>query len=223
MKQFKETSEVKISPANEFSKTSAFENTKSDVKAPVHIKTINEKLEGQKYPGTDVLYKKHSFMLDGQKVEGVFPVFDSKFDVRLPKDTRDSSRGDHAAYATEKLKKKIESDPEFAKQFTPRQIEQIKAGSPKISGFTWHHNEIPGKMQLVDSQEHQTCRHTGGYVIWGKVAGKAAETTVRILLAKKGKFGPAADTIAITAGHTVEKVVNGVGSKIEERKYKEET
>ena len=78
-------------------------------------------------------------------------------------------------------------------------------------------------MQLVDSQEHQTCRHTGGYVIWGKVAGKAAETTVRILLAQKGKFGPAADTIAITAGHTVEKVVNGVGSKIEEIKYKGET
>ena len=45
--------------------------------------------------------------------------------------------------------------------------EQIKNGEPRISGLTWHHNEIPGKMQLVDATEHSTCRHTGGRSIWG--------------------------------------------------------
>ena len=51
--------------------------------------------------------------------------------------------------------------------FTPRQLEQIRNGEPRISGKTWHHNEVPGKMQLVDSDEHDICRHTGGRSIWG--------------------------------------------------------
>ena len=49
----------------------------------------------------------------------------------------------------------------------PRQIEQIKAGAPRISGLTWHHTEVPGKMQLVDAKLHDKCRHTGGRNIWG--------------------------------------------------------
>lgn len=165
--EIKEVQELSKSPNDVQSTTKAFENTKSDVKSPRHISTINESLEGKKYPGTDVEYKKHTFKLKGEAVEGVFPRFHSNFDTILPKDLRTASDTEQFKYCTQQLAKRIEKDPELAKRFTSRQLEQIKNGEPRISGLTWHHNEIPGKMQLVDASEHAVCRHTGGRSIWG--------------------------------------------------------
>ena len=34
-------------------------------------------------------------------------------------------------------------------------------------GYTWHHNEAFGVMQLVDSAVHAATGHTGGFAIWG--------------------------------------------------------
>lgn len=33
-------------------------------------------------------------------------------------------------------------------------------------GYTWHHTQIPGRMQLVPSPIHDVARHLGGQVIW---------------------------------------------------------
>ena len=145
----------------------AFENKMNDVNALRRITTINEDLEGKKCPETDVEYKRKVITLNGEKIEGVFPEFPSAFDTQLPKELWKASDVEQFRYCTQKLKERIERDPEFAKQFTPRQIEQIKAGAPRISGLTWHHTEVPGKMQLVDSSLHEKCRQTGGRSVWG--------------------------------------------------------
>lgn len=163
----KEVVEMAKSSNEVKNKTKAFENNNKEVNSPRHLSTIREDLEGQRYPGTNVEYRRRVFSLNGEKVEGVFPVFHSKFDVCLPKDLRTASDDDQFKYCTQRLARQVESDPEFAKQFTPRQLEQIKNGEPRISGLTWHHNEIPGRMQLVDANEHSTCRHTGGRSLWG--------------------------------------------------------
>ena len=168
MNPFSEFKEIKSHVNKEIAnKTKGFENAKNDLKEPRHIKTINENLEGKNYPGTDILYRKHVFRLDGEKVEGVFPVFKSKFNTYLPKELQKVSDAEQFKVCTKKLKERIECDLEFAKQFTPRQLEQIKAGEPRISGLTWHHREVPGKMQLVNSVDHEKCKHTGGRSIWG--------------------------------------------------------
>lgn len=168
MNEFNEVRELKPNINQEVkSKSLGFENTKNDVNEPRHIKTINEDLAGRRYPGTDVPYKNHTFRLDGEKVEGVFPVFNSKFETVLPKELWNSSDTEQFKYCTEKLGQKIEKNTEFSKQFTPRQLEQIENGEPRISGLTWHHNEMPGKMNLVNSTDHEKCRHTGGRSIWG--------------------------------------------------------
>ena len=57
-------------------------------------------------------------------------------------------------------------DPELAKQFTPQQLEQIMDGEPYIKGMTWHHSEIPGRMELVETRIHAPSSHTGGNSIW---------------------------------------------------------
>lgn len=169
--EVKETKETGNEAKEAGNKTKGFENTANDVSEPEHIKTVNESMEGKTYPGTDVKYEKRVLRVNGKKVEGVFPEFESKFDICMPKDMWKASDNEQFKYCTEKLKERIENDPEFAKQFTPRQIAQIKDGAPRISGLTWHHNETPGKMQLVDAKTHDTCRHTGGRSIWGGGSG----------------------------------------------------
>lgn len=163
----KEVSEFSQTAKDVENTTKAFENSKNEIDQSRHIPTINEGLEGQTYTGTNVEYKKHTFMLNGEKVDGVFPIFNSKFETILPKELRNASDSEQCKYCVQKLEKQIEQNPEVEKQFTVRQLEQIKNGEPRISGLTWHHNEIPGKMQLVDAAEHSTCRHTGGRSIWG--------------------------------------------------------
>lgn len=148
-------------------KTLAFENASKEIKPVRHLSTINENLEGNSYPGTDVKYKKQEFVLNGEKVEGVFPEFKNKFDTSMPKEIYKATDTTQFKYCTEKLKEEIANNPELKKQFSPKQLEQIQNGNPKIAGLTWHHNEIPGKMQLVDQNLHATCRHTGGRCIWG--------------------------------------------------------
>ncbi len=134
------------------------------------IKTINDHLDGQAHPDTGVLYKKKIVEdSDGNLVEGVFPEFDSEFDVQLPDDLLDATDKQQADECNAKLKEWCEENPEEAKQkFTEEQLEKIMDDKPKTpDGFTWHHNEEKGLMQLVDTETHSITRHTGGKAIWG--------------------------------------------------------
>lgn len=160
---FEKTAEnTKVNLAANFEK--AFQNNieRDNIR---HIPTINEGMEGKTVNG--VKFAKRVFTLNGEKVEGVFPVFKSEFECKLPENMYTASDNEQMKYCTKKLAEKIERDSEFAKKFTPRQLEQIRNGEPRISGLTWHHNEVPGKMQLVNAEDHSAARHTGGRSIWG--------------------------------------------------------
>ncbi len=150
-------------------KSSSVEQKKDTLRdIPRHISTINESYKGKTYPGTDVKYQKKTLTdIDGKKAEGVFPKFNSLFDVMLPERLQKASDTEQFKYCTQILYNAIKNRPELSKFFNTRQIEQIKNGEPRISGLTWHHNEKQGKMQLVDAKTHSICRHTGGRSIWG--------------------------------------------------------
>lgn len=139
-------------------------NKSNDVE---YLKTVNEDLEGKTHPETGVPYARKIVEADGKKIEGVFPEFDSKFDTKLPPEMYKATDEKQFKYCTEKLAEQIKNNPELEKQFTQRQIEQIMSGDPRISGLTWHHNETPGKMQLVNAETHTASGHTGGKSIWG--------------------------------------------------------
>lgn len=51
--------------------------------------------------------------------------------------------------------------------FNATQINQIKTGKAKIYGYTWHHHQETGRMQLVNYDTHYKHRHTGGSQLWG--------------------------------------------------------
>ena len=64
----------------------------------------------------------------------------------------------------------VSENPELKKQFTTEQLEDIALGDTP-SGFTWHHDAETGKMQLVDTNIHNSTNHTGGRNIWGGGSG----------------------------------------------------
>jgi hypothetical protein len=141
------------------------DNATIDDNGKINIKTINEGKEGQEGEN-GVKYERKIIIVNGVEVEGVFPVFDSAFDTQLPEDLLKATDKNQNEYCNQELKEAVENDPELAKQFTPEQLEQIKNGETP-DGYTWHHNEETGKMQLVKTEDHQANRHTGGKSIWG--------------------------------------------------------
>lgn len=135
--------------------------------SPRTIKTINDSLVGQNHPETGVLYVEKEVVTDtGEKIKGVFPQFDSKIDVQLPEDMEQAPDRTQFAECNKQLAERVAKDSELRAQFTEDQLADIEDGyTPE--GYTWHHNEEKGKMQLVDSDIHSQTRHTGGRNIWG--------------------------------------------------------
>lgn len=104
---------------------------------------------------------------NGLKIEGVFPEFKSKFDCVLPDNMLKSSDYVQMKECTRQLQNELKNHPLSRLKYSPRQLEQIKNGNPRIDGLTWHHSEVPGKMQLVDRKTHDAIPHHGGKSIWG--------------------------------------------------------
>ena len=138
-----------------------------DENGVIHLKTDRCDLEG-KTSENGVPYERKTIEINGVKIEGVFPVFDSAFDTYLNPDNYKSKA--YAKECNEKLKEAIQNDPELRNKFTPEQIKDIEEGRTP-TGYVWHHNEEPGKMQLVKREDHDRtiggAAHTGGSSLWG--------------------------------------------------------
>lgn len=133
----------------------------------IQIKTINSGLEGQAHPVTGVEFERKVVTNEvGESIEGVFPQFESTFDAQLPEGMELSTDAEQFNECNRQLKEKFDSDPEFREQFNERQKDDIETGITPY-GYTWHHNEEIGKMQLVEYDSHQKTAHTGGRSIWG--------------------------------------------------------
>ncbi len=138
-----------------------------DENGVLQFKTDRCDLEG-KTSENGVPYVRRTIVINGIAIEGVFPKFDSAFDTELEPDNYKSK-----AYAKEcnsKLKEAIENDLELRKKFSVEQLKDIEEGRTPI-GYVWHHNEEPGKMQLVKRVDHDRviggAAHTGGNSLWG--------------------------------------------------------
>lgn len=136
-----------------------------DKEGNLYLKTRNDGKEGTEGKN-GVKYERKTVVVNGVEVSGVFPVFDSTYEAQLPKDKLKDSDAKQEKECNKQLKDAIENDPELESEFTDEQLEQIENGDTP-DGYTWHHNEEEGKMQLVKTENHQQNGHTGGKVIWG--------------------------------------------------------
>ncbi len=83
------------------------------------------------------------------------------FQCVLEKEDWTKTDTEQFAKCNEQLKEAILKDSELAKLFTPEQIEKIMNGDTP-SGYTWHHSEVDGTMQLVPFGIHNSTNHCGG-------------------------------------------------------------
>ncbi|MPQ25071.1 T7SS effector LXG polymorphic toxin [Bacillus paralicheniformis] len=124
-------------------------------------KTINLRmghLKNDKHPITGVPYDK-----DG------FPIFKVKHTLLLDKADYKKTRTAQFSILNKKLSKQIKENPIIQKDLglTDKEVLMLQAGfTPKK--YTWHHHQIPGRMELVDSEIHAKTGHTGGQKIWGR-------------------------------------------------------
>lgn len=145
---------------------SLIENAIKDKNGTIQLKTLNSSLEGIKHDTTLVAYNKKSIEVGGLKVEGVFPEFESVFDTKLSKENYNATDKNQFKECNSKLKETVQNDEILRKNFNEQQLEMIENGeTPR--GYTWHHNERIGEMQLVKTDIHNKTAHTGGKAIWG--------------------------------------------------------
>lgn len=96
-----------------------------------------------------------------------FPIFKSKFKMMtLPSKLKKASDYLQFKAASKSLVKAIKKKPALRREFTAKQIAQLKKGETP-SGFIWHHRQSEGQMQLVDKKTHNSTFHYGGKSIWG--------------------------------------------------------
>ncbi|WP_159916842.1 HNH endonuclease [Pantoea sp. 18069] len=106
----------------------------------------NQHLAGKKHPVTEVV-------LDGRG----FPIFDdvAVFDTKISSNEFNSlSYDDQMKFASVDLWNSIKKGEAPEHKFTKNQIEQIKREAKKIDGYTWHHHQDYGRMQLVPALIH---------------------------------------------------------------------
>ncbi len=137
------------------------------------IDTQNSHLEGTVHEVTGIEFDRHVYSTESNGVySGVFPRFDTAFEATLPEDTYGMSDETHIRIANLQLYEAILENPSLANElgFNAQDIEKLNT-SVTPTGYDWHHHEEPGRMQLVDEQQHSLTGHTGGRSIWGGGTG----------------------------------------------------
>ncbi|MGG3799527.1 HNH endonuclease [Metabacillus fastidiosus] len=133
------------------------------------IDTRNAHLNGLEHSETGVPFEQKTIELPNGDVQtGTFPVFESKFSAVLAGELYLESDEQHFSIANETLYESIQENPDLTRELglSSLDIQGLMNGETP-EGYTWHHHEQPGVIQLVDSETHENTGHTGGREIWG--------------------------------------------------------
>jgi hypothetical protein len=100
-----------------------------------------------------------------------FPEFDTGFETLLD-DIHIGSKDRLAHYkaANQKLFQAIGEDPSLGRSLglSPEAINKLPTSTKPPPGYSWHHHQDVGRMQLITTKAHQLAApHTGGMAIWG--------------------------------------------------------
>jgi len=141
----------------------------ADIVEAEEMATRNDHLNGYEHPETGVPFIEKTVELpNGQVIEGTFPVFDSTYHVVLAEELYLESDDVHFDVGNQTLYQSVIENANFAEElsFTQADIQALANGQTP-EGYTWHHHEDPGVLQLVDEETHAETAHTGGRAIWG--------------------------------------------------------
>jgi hypothetical protein len=100
-----------------------------------------------------------------------FAEFETKFETLI--DNNHIGTGQHRLHfkaANQRLHAAIKTEPSLAKELglSPDDVMQLPMSKEPPIGYTWHHHQDVGRMQLITKGAHQLAMpHTGGMSIWG--------------------------------------------------------
>ena len=97
-----------------------------------------------------------------------FPIFKSKYKVKLKITDYRQSRSYHFLICNKKLYKDVRTNTRLRQKLnlSKNDIKALEIGeTPK--NYVWHHHQNPGVLQLVDRKTHEKTFHKGGFSIWG--------------------------------------------------------
>ena len=95
-----------------------------------------------------------------------FPKFKSYYTVKLKEKYYRDTRERHFHMANQILFDDLFSNRNLKAKFSKIQLQEISEDKTP-SGYTWHHHQDAGVLQLVDEEIHAKTYHIGGYTIWG--------------------------------------------------------
>jgi hypothetical protein len=112
------------------------------------------RLAGQRHPETGVVFDQRGS-----------PIFDNDtaYDTRFT-----GSEFGQASYQTQMrmasrdLRTTIGTNSQLRSQFNSTQLQAIQSGNTEFTGYTWHHHQDSGRMQLVDKTVQGRTGHIGG-------------------------------------------------------------
>lgn len=134
----------------------------------VLAESINDHYEGDSHPVTGVPFERVEIDYAGETISGVYPVFESDFTAQLQSSEYTLSDSQHEKIANGQLYAAIEQNPSLQAELglTHTEVNALQFNETP-EGYTWHHHEQPGQIQLVESAVHNETAHTGGRYIWG--------------------------------------------------------
>lgn len=94
-----------------------------------------------------------------------FPIFKSFYTVKLRRKYYHKSRERHFYMANRTLYREVKR--KMSKRFTAAELYEFAKGITP-NGYTWHHHQDSGVLQLVNTKIHSETPHVGGYSIWGE-------------------------------------------------------
>lgn len=158
-----------------------------------HIKEVNSK-----YKDFGVTFSRQILEKGTYKIEGMFPDFTKHrlIDIIMPIDYFEKSNKVQFSYCMNNLRKEYAKNPKElieklkllnkgqtylevrngktvkleGNDLLKRQLIDLenKHGN-KLFGFTWHHHQDSGKMELISENIHNKVSHVGGNLIWGSL------------------------------------------------------
>jgi hypothetical protein len=122
---------------------------------------------GRNRAGQTVTDGKHTIRFD----KDGFPEFNSKFETILDNShIGTGKRFAHYRAANQKLFQALKEKPELARELglSRGMVEELQTSMTPPSGYSWHHHQDVGRMQLISLGDHKLAApHTGGMAIWG--------------------------------------------------------
>lgn len=138
-----------------------------DPDLPIRIHTRNEQLEGDTSPNGVPFERRQAELTEGLVLEGVFPDFDSRHDVDLGSEGTDMSLHRQFSACKADFQDHMYDSPDKLEGMTFGDLFRMDEPTGYApDGWTWHHNEVTGRFELVRTEDHRRAGHTGGNAVW---------------------------------------------------------